>query len=77
MAKPKQSRESKAARPKTQSGGWQPNYWMMTALIVIFFSGGIMMKALFLPSSANRAPVSNVATGFDSRDTEQPAADVQ
>ena len=63
MAKPKQRGKSKAAQPKTQPGGWQPYHWLMVALIVIFFSGGIMMKVLFLPSSGNRAPFSNAATG--------------
>ena len=63
MAKPNRRKIAKAAQPKTQPGRWQPNYWMMVALIVILFSGGIMMKALFLPSSGNRTSVQNVATG--------------
>ena len=63
MAKPTQRRKTKVAQPKTQPGGWQPNYWMVVALIVIFFSGAILMKALFLPSADFRTPVSNVAAG--------------
>ncbi len=56
-------RKRKVAQPKGGSGGWQPNYWMIVALIVIFFSGGIMIKAFYLPSSGNVPRVSNVSTG--------------
>ena len=63
MAKHKQRRKTKVAQPKTKPGGWQPNYWMMVALIVIFLAGGIMMKALYSPSSGNNRLVPVVSAG--------------
>ena len=32
------------------SGGWQPSYWMIVALIAIFFAGGVLVKALVSPA---------------------------
>jgi cytochrome c-type biogenesis protein CcmH/NrfF len=62
MAKKKQ-RKREVSRPQQSTGGWQPNYWMIVALIVIFFSGGIMIKAFYSPSPGNVTPVSNVSSG--------------
>jgi cytochrome c-type biogenesis protein CcmH/NrfF len=63
MTKQKQRKKRKAAQPETSTSGWQPNYWMMVALIVTFLSGGIMLKALYSPSSGSVTRVSNVSAG--------------
>ena len=56
-------RKRKAVQPKADSSGWQPNYWMIAALVVIFFSGGILLKAFYSPSSGKAGRVSNVSSG--------------
>ena len=56
-------RKRKAVQPKADSSVWQPNYWMIAALIVIFFSGGILLKAFYSPSSRKAGRVSNVSSG--------------
>jgi len=53
----------KKKRPVSQSkvnrSGWQPSYWMIVAFIAIFFAGGVMFKALFLPPAPISTDVSN------------------
>jgi hypothetical protein len=63
MTKKRPKNKKMVIAPDTGSNPWQPNYWMMVALIVIFLSGGIMLKVLFSPSSGSVARVSNVSTG--------------
>jgi len=58
-------RKRKSAQPERSTGGWQPNYWMIVALIVIFFSGGILIKAFYLPSSGSVSQLPNVSSGSD------------
>ena len=61
MATKKQRKRGRAARSESPAGGWQPNYWMMVALVVVFFSGAIMFKVLFSPSSGSVARVSSAS----------------
>ena len=49
MAKRKMKKRP-VARPKAKPTAWQPSYWMIVALVAIFFAGGVMIKALFSPS---------------------------
>ena len=48
------------AQPKVSRSGWQPSYWMIVAFIAIFFAGGVMLKAVFLPTS----PVSTSGSNY-------------
>ena len=63
MAKRKQKKRS-----AVQSAGWQPSYWMIVAFIAIFFSGGVMIKALFSPTApvATGGPNHSTAAGLNS-----------
>ena len=56
-------RKRKVVQPEADTSAWQPNYWMIVALIVIFFSGGILLKAFYSPSSGKVGRVSNVSSG--------------
>jgi hypothetical protein len=38
------------SKPRVSSGGWQPSYWMIVALIAIFLAGGVMVKAFLSPA---------------------------
>jgi hypothetical protein len=49
MAKRKKKKRPDA-QTKARPTGWQPSYWMIVALVAIFFAGGVMIKALFSPS---------------------------
>ncbi len=49
MAKRKRKKRP-VAQTKAKPAGWQPSYWMIVALVAIFFAGGVMLKALFWPS---------------------------
>ena len=46
-------------QPKVSRRGWQPSYWMMVVFIAIFFAGGVMLKAVFLPTPSVGTNVSN------------------
>ena len=61
MAKKKQRKNGKTAPPETPASGWQPNYWLMVALVMVFFSGAIMLKVLFSPSSGSVTRVTNAS----------------
>jgi len=61
MAKRKKEKRS-VAQPKAKSAGWQPSYWMIVALIAIFFAGGIMIKALVSPTARITTSGSNFET---------------
>jgi len=61
MAKKKQRKKGRTAQSETPASGWQPNYWMMVALVVVFFSGAIMLKVLFSPSSGSVTRVTNAS----------------
>ncbi len=50
MAKNKKKKSRPIAKPRVSSGGWQPSYWMIVALIAIFFAGGVLVKALVSPA---------------------------
>jgi cytochrome c-type biogenesis protein CcmH/NrfF len=54
MAKKTKKRQN-GVKLKARSSGWHPSYWMIVALIVIFFSAGVMVKALFSPAPGIRA----------------------
>ena len=58
MAQRKKKRRP-VSQPKVSRSGWQPSYWMIVAFIAIFFAGGVMLKALFLPLSPVSTSVSN------------------
>lgn len=47
------------SQPKVSRRGWQPSYWMIVAFIAIFFAGGVMLKAVFLPTPPVSTSVSN------------------
>ena len=63
MAKKSPKNKSKTLQPEVRESAWQPNYWLMVALIIVFFSGGIMLKVLFSPSSGSVVPQSDVPAG--------------
>ena len=63
MAKKSLKNKRKVPQSETQDSAWQPNYWLMVALIIVFLSGGIMLKVLFSTSSGSVAPLSNVSAG--------------
>jgi cytochrome c-type biogenesis protein CcmH/NrfF len=50
MPKRKKKKKRPAAQPKARPAGWQPSYWMIVALVAIFFAGGVMLKAIFSPA---------------------------
>jgi hypothetical protein len=47
MQKRKKKKKRPIAQPKARPRGWQPSYWMIVALVAIFFAGGVMIKAFF------------------------------
>jgi hypothetical protein len=47
------------SQPKVSRSGWQPSYWMIVAFIAIFFAGGVMLKAVFLPTTPASTSGSN------------------
>ena len=63
MARKNLKDKRKDPRSEAIDSGRQPNYWLIVALIIVFFSGGIMLKVLFSPSSGSVAPLSNVSAG--------------
>ncbi|MGD2037766.1 MAG: hypothetical protein PVH28_07780 [Desulfobacterales bacterium] len=64
MAKRKKKKRP-AAQPKAKPAGWQPSYWMIAAFIAIFIAGGVMIKAIFTPTAAIMAGVSNYKPASD------------
>ncbi len=68
MPKRKKRKKRPAAQPKDRPGGWQPSYWMIVALVAIFFAGGVMLKAIFSPAPriSTSAPNYQPATGANS-----------
>ena len=72
MAKRKQ-RTTRTAHTKNRHGSWQPSYWMITTLIVVFLAGGFVVNAIFTPGTPLRAGISNVrpAEGTNSNLTGQ------
>jgi cytochrome c-type biogenesis protein CcmH/NrfF len=58
MAQRKKKKRS-VPQPKVSRSGWQPSYWMIVAFIAIFFAGGLMVKAVFLPTPRISTSVSN------------------
>ncbi len=68
MAKRRNKRSRPDAKPRVSSSGWQPSYWMIVALIAIFFAGGVMVKAFLSPAPriAARAPDDQYASGKNS-----------
>ena len=50
MAKQRKKKSRPLSPPKISSSGWQPSYWMIAAFIAIFFTGGVMVKALLSPA---------------------------
>ena len=64
MPKRKKKKKS-AAQSKARPAGWQPSYWMIVALVAIFFAGGVMIKAVFSPAPriSTSAPSYPPATG--------------
>ena len=59
MAKRKK-RRTRSAHTQTQHSRRQPSYWMIAALIVVFFAGGVMVDAILTPGSILRTGISNV-----------------
>ncbi len=49
MAKRRNKKSRPIAQSRGSSGGWQPAYWMIVALIAIFLAGGVMVKAFLSP----------------------------
>jgi hypothetical protein len=58
MAQRKKKKRS-VPQPKVSRSGWQPSYWMIVAFIATFFAGGVMVKAVFLPTPRISTSVSN------------------
>ena len=50
MAKSKKKKSRPVAQPRVSSGGWQPSYRRIVALIAFFFAGGVLVKALVSPA---------------------------
>ena len=61
MAKRKMKKHP-VAQPKAKPAGWQPSYWMIVAIIAIFFAGGVTIKALFSPT----APITTSGSNYES-----------
>ena len=59
----KRNRQRTVAKPKIASSGWQPNNWMIVALIVFFFAAGVLVKVVFYSSPVISNRASNYATG--------------
>jgi hypothetical protein len=65
MAKRRNKKSRPIAQPRGSSGGWQPAYWMIVALIAIFLAGGVMVKAFLspVPQIGGGAPDGQYASG--------------
>jgi hypothetical protein len=50
VSKRKKKKKRPVAQPKVRPRGWQPSYWMIVALVAVFFAGGFMIKAFFSPA---------------------------
>ncbi|MGD2096757.1 MAG: hypothetical protein PVG35_04205 [Desulfobacterales bacterium] len=59
MAKRKK-RTTHITHSKNRRSSWQPSYWMIAALIVVFLAGGVMVNAIFTSGSPLRTGFSNV-----------------
>ena len=59
----KRNRQRTVVKPKVTSSGWQPNNWMIVALIVFFFAAGVLVKVVFYSSPAIGNRASNYAIG--------------
>ena len=68
MAKQRKKKSRPDSQPETRSSGWQPSYWMIVALIAIFFAGGITVKAFLSPPPriSSGAPDDRYASGNNS-----------
>jgi len=73
MAKSKKKKSRPVAKFRVSSGGWQPSYWMIVALIAIFFAGGVLVKALVSPAT----PVGAVATANQYASAQSAALESQ
>jgi hypothetical protein len=60
MAKRRKKKSRSVSQPKVSSSGWQPSYWMIVALIAIFFAGGVMVKAILSPAPRISAGVPDI-----------------
>jgi hypothetical protein len=58
MAQRKKKKRS-VPQPKVSRSGWQPSNWMIVAFIAFFFAGGVMVKAVFMPTPRISTSVSN------------------
>ncbi len=58
MAKKKKKTRGDS-RARASRSSWQPSYWTIAAMIVIFFSGGFLVKALLSPGPRLSTGVSN------------------
>ena len=61
MAKRRKQQKSISQQTRTSSA-WQPNNWMIVALIVFFFAAGVLVKLVFAPSAENPPARPNVQT---------------
>jgi cytochrome c-type biogenesis protein CcmH/NrfF len=59
MAK-KRKRQKTVSQRNKKSSAWQPNNWMIVALIVFFFAAGVMVKVVFVPSVENKPVRPNI-----------------
>ena len=50
------------SQQKRKPSAWQPNNWMIVALIVIFFAAGLMVKVVFSPSVEIKPARPNIQT---------------
>jgi cytochrome c-type biogenesis protein CcmH/NrfF len=52
MAK-KRKKQRTIPQPKSSPGGWEPSYWMILAVLLFFFSAGLVAKMVFSPVSVS------------------------
>ena len=52
MAK-KRKKQRTIPQPKSSPSVWQPSYWMIIAVLLFFFSAGLLVKMVFSPVSVS------------------------
>ncbi len=61
------------SQQKRTSSAWQPNNWMIVALILFFFAAGVMVKVAFSPS----VDVKPARQNFKTNSTDDSALESQ